>query len=362
MKTFIKEKLLPNGLFRTLVATFLTIVIGLFISYLVMVLISPSESGLGIKLLLTEGFKDLPKVIRMATPIIFTGLSVAFAFRTGLFNIGATGQFTVGSLAAIYVGVVWDMPYPFHWIVALLAGAIAGFIWGLIPGLLKSFRNVHEVVATIMLNYIAVFLAKYVIKLPAIFNSLRGETLPVQSSARSAALGSIDVAFILAIVTAVIVFIYLFKTKGGYELRAVGFSRSAAKYAGVNEKFNMSLSMAIAGLLSGLGGAFLFLGVIHVQMEPIDYLLPQGFDGISVALIGASHPLGVIFSGLFIGFLRVGGDQLQTANFSLELVDIIVSSIIYFVAFISLIKLTIFKKRDLSSIKKLFSKKDKEVE
>lgn len=358
MKLFFKEKLIKNELFKTLVGTLVTIIIGLLISFIVMIIINPTSSVEGLKILLTEGFSDYSKVIRKATPIIFTGLSVAFAFRTGLFNIGATGQFTMGSLAAIYVGINWNLPYPLHWMVALIAGALVGFIWGLIPGLLKSFRNVHEVVATIMLNYIAVFFTIWAVNLDSMYDSFRTETLEIQNTARSAAIGSIDVAFFFAIIVAIIVYIYLFKTKGGFELRAVGFSRSAAKYAGINEKMNLSLSMGIAGLLAGLGGAFLYLGTIKIGLQPVNALLSQGFDGISVALIGASHPLGVIFSGLFIGFLKVGGEQLQSINFSSELVDIIVSSIIYFVAFISLIKMTIFKKRDFSSFKKIFTKKD----
>jgi|LGOV01.1.fsa_nt_gb simple sugar transport system permease protein len=358
MRTFFREKLLQSEFFKTLVGTLITIIIGIFISFIVMLIINSSNAGAGLSILLTEGSGDFTKVIRIATPIIFTGLSVAFAFRTGLFNIGATGQFTMGALAAIYVGINWTLPYPIHWLVAILVGAFAGFIWGLIPGLLKSYRNVHEVVATIMLNYIAVFLAMFFIKTDAMFNSLRGETLVIQSSARSGAVAGIDISFFVAIIVAVIVFIYLFKTKGGYELRAVGFSRSAAKYAGINEKLNMSLSMAIAGFLAGLGGALLYVGAIGIQMQPINQLLPQGFDGISVALIGASHPLGAIFSGLFIGYLRVGGEQLQSVDFDTQFVDIIVSSIIYFIAFISLIKMTVFKKRDFSSLKKIFKKKE----
>lgn len=357
MKIFFQEKLLKSDLFKTLVGTIITIIIGILISFLVMVLINSASSLEGLHIILTQGLGDFTKVIRFATPIIFTGLSVAFAFRTGLFNIGATGQFTMGSIAAIYIGINWNLPYPIHWIAAILAGALIGFLYGLIPGLLKSYRNVHEVVATIMMNYIAVFLAAFFIKTDAMFESLRGETIPIQSSARSAAIAGVDISFIVAIVVAVFVFIYLFKTKGGFELRAVGLSRSAAKYAGINEKLNISLSMGIAGLLAGLGGALLYTGAIAIQMQPVKTLLPQGFDGISVALIGASHPIGVIFSGLFIGYLRVGGDQLQSVGFTSELVDIIVSSIIYFIAFISLIKMTIFKKRDISIFRKIFKKK-----
>lgn len=357
--TNLREKLANSDLFKTLVATFATIIVALFISFVIMLVINPSEAGNGLGVLLTEGIGDFSKVIRLATPIIFTGLAVAFAFRTGLFNIGATGQFTMGAVVAIYIGINWSLPYPIHWIVAFIAGAGAGFVWGLIPGLLKAFRNVHEVVATIMFNYIAVYLAKFLVKTDAMYFSFENETKPIQESARSAAIGSIDVAFFVALIVAVVVFVYLFKTKGGYELRAVGYSRTSAKYAGINEKRNISLSMGISGALAGLGGALLYLGVIGQHLEPTDVLLTQGFDGISVALIGASHPLGVIFSGLFVGFLRVGGEQLQSIDFSKELVDVIVSSIIYFVAFIALIKMTIFKKRDFKS---LFKKNVEEVE
>lgn len=340
-----RDKIMKSDLTKTLISTFVTIIVGVFISFLIMLLIDAGSALDGLNVLFTEGLTDFSKVIRKAAPIIFTGLSVAFAFRTGLFNIGATGQFTIGGLAAIYVGVAWDLPYPIHWFFAALAGAVVGFLWGLIPGILKSYRNVHEVVATIMLNYIAVAFTVFAVKTSTLFNVGKGETKDILSSAKSSALAGFDTSIIFAVIAAVVVFIVLFKTKFGYELRAVGYSRSAAKYAGINEKRGMSLSMGIAGLLAGLGGALYFMGIDSPHLEPLYTLLPQGFDGISVALIGSSHPLGVIFSGLFIGFLRVGGEQLQGVGYGTEFVDIIVASIIYFIAFIQLIKLTIFKNR-----------------
>ena len=193
-----------------------------------------------------------------------------------------------------------------HWIVAVLAAILAGAIWGIIPGLLKAFLNVHEVVATIMLNYIAMYLVVLGVK-ETVFNSLRSESLSVHPNAAIPTFGldkifpdsSITGGLILAFIAVIIIYIILKKTTFGYQLKAVGFNRYAAQYAGINEKMNIVYSMAIAGALSGLAGAVVFLTQSGIHITTTYILLPQGFDGIAVALLGLSTPIGVLFAGIF---------------------------------------------------------------
>jgi simple sugar transport system permease protein len=271
-------------------------------------------------------------------PIVLTGLSVAFAFRTGLFNIGATGQLTVGAFAAVYIGYNWTFLGPIHWIVALLGGMVAGAIWGAIPGILKAYRNVHEVVASIMLNYVGMYLVRILI-MTFIYNSDSNEAYAPAESAmlpimfldkiftRSSANSGIFVAILAVVVTHII----LNKTTFGYELKSVGFNRDAAKYAGMNEKRNIVLSMTISGALAGLAGGVMFL-VVGKNMEPVNVLLQEGFTGIAIALLGLSAPIGVFLAGIFYGSLQQGGYYLQTFDFEPQIIDIIIAVIIYFSA------------------------------
>ena len=322
------------------------IITGILFGYLIMLITNPSSASSGISRILfgafQEGPKSLGQVLYFATPIILTGLSVGFAFKTGLFNIGATGQFTVGAITAIYVGVSWGfLPGKLHWLVAILAAMIAGGLWGLLPGVLKAFRNVHEVVATIMMNYIAVYLVKWIIlNTPSLFNQARNETSTVLGTAKNPSLfmqeiftgSQVDGGFIVAVIIAIIVYIVLNKTTFGYELKAVGYNRFSARYAGINEKRNIILSMTIAGAIAGIAGAITFLAISLKHMEPLAVLLPQGFDGIPVALIALSNPIGVIFAGIFIGYIKQGGFYMQLSGFVPEIIGIITSAIIYFSA------------------------------
>ena len=271
-------------------------------------------------------------MLYFATPLILTGLSVGFAFKTGLFNIGAAGQFIMGAFAAVYIGVKWTfLPAPWHWIAALIAAALVGGLWALIPGLLKAYMNVHEVIATIMMNYIGMYLANYLVKL-TVYDSTRGLS---QNTAQSATLpkGGLDYLFYnplgstkdmstvnsgiwIAIAIAIIMYIILNKTTFGYELKACGFNPHASKFAGINDKRNIVLSMVIAGMLAGLGGGLLFLsGANGRHIKVVDVLAAEGFNGIPVALLGLSNPIGIIFSAIFISYITLGGNYLQTLDF-----------------------------------------------
>lgn len=294
----------------------------------------------------SEGARGIGQVIYFATPIIMTGLSVGFAFKTGLFNIGASGQFTCGAFAAIYIGVKWTfIPADIHWLVALAGAMAAGAVWGAGPGLLKAFFNVNEVITSIMMNYIGMYLVNMTI-VKTVYDALKNQTKPVAKSAvlPKAGLdklfntGNLNIGIIIAILAVIIIYVVLHKTTFGYELKACGSNKSASKYAGINEKKSIVFSMVIAGALSGLGGGLLYLSGSGKYLQVLDVLAPEGFSGISVALLGMSHPLGILFAGLFIAHLTVGGFNIQLYNFVPEVIDMIIAVIIYCGAFALMFK------------------------
>ena len=332
------------------------IVIGLLVGLVVLFLCNPSQAlpGFGTILTgaLTHGMKGIGQVFYYATPIILTGLSVGFAFKTGLFNIGTPGQFLVGGFGAVYVGILWTNLGRGQWVAALLASILFGALWGLIPGLLKAYFNVNEVIASIMMNYIGLYLVNWTVKsYKPLFNNLRNESKNVAANAVIPKMGmdklfpgsSVNGGIIISIIVVIIIYIVLNKTTFGYELKAVGFNKDASKYAGINEKRSIIMSMMIAGAIAGLAGGLLYLAGTGKHIEVKDVLGSEGFTGISVALLGLSHPIGVLFSGIFIAYLTAGGFYLQLFEFSTEIIDIIVAVIIYFSAFALIVKSMIGK-------------------
>ncbi len=332
------------------------IVLGLIVGLVILFLSNPSQAIPGFVMILTGAFthgaKGVGQVFYYATPIILTGLSVGFAFKTGLFNIGTPGQFIMGAFGAVYVGILWTSLGPAHWVVALLASVIMGAIWGLVPGLLKAYFNVNEVIASIMMNYIGMYLVNWIVKsYKPLFNNLRNESRNVAAAANIPKMGldkifpgsSVNGGILIAILVVIIIHIVLNKTTLGYELKAVGFNRDASKYAGINEKKSIILSMMIAGAIAGLAGGILYLSGTGKHIEIKDVLAPEGFTGISVALLGLSNPIGVLFSGIFIAYLTAGGFYLQLYEFSTEIIDIIVAVIIYFSAFALMVRIVIEK-------------------
>jgi len=322
--------------------SFIAVGCGLLFGLLIMMIFNIQEAFQGFFTLLlgafNDGFRSLGNMFYMATPIILTGLSVGFAFKTGLFNIGAAGQMAVGAYTAIHVGVLWNIPAPFHWIVALILGGLAGAIWGTIPGILKALSNVNEVVATIMMNYIGMYLVMYLVK-TQVLNINTSRSLPVQASAVLPTLGldkifpssSINIGIFVAILAVFVIHIVLNKTTLGFQLKATGFNKDGSTYAGINTKRNIVISMCIAGALAGLAGAVYYLKLGN-HLNTSAGLLPQGFDGISVALLGLSEPIGALIAGVFLSYIRQGGFYMQLYEFKPEIIDIIISTIIYFSA------------------------------
>lgn len=339
--------------FNKAVSSIIAIIIGLLFGFLILIIANPDNAVQGFLTILGGGFmgggQGFGQVLYYATPLIMTGLSVGCAFKTGLFNIGASGQFIIGGAAAIYVGVYWTSLGSVHWIVAILCAALVGGLWGALPGLLKAFFNVHEVIATIMMNYIGMYTANYVISHYA-YDANRNLSMDVAKTAEIPKWGLDDIfynqfgayketsslngGFIIAVVIAIIVYIVFYKTIFGYELMAVGHNKDAGKYAGINSKKQIIMSMIIAGALAGIGGALVFLsGPSARHIAIVDELAVDGFNGISVALLGLSNPIGIIFSSIFIGYLDQGGTYLQSLNYMPEVIEIIVACIIYFSAF-----------------------------
>lgn len=337
---------------------------GLLVGLVVMMIFNIQESFAGFFTMLVgafnQGSRSIGNMFYMATPIILTGLSVGFAFKTGLFNIGAAGQMVIGAYTAIHIGVLWNIPAPFHWIIALLCGTLAGALWGLIPGVLKALSNVNEVVATIMMNFIGMYLVMYMIK-ANVLNPLDSRSLNVQSTALLPTWGldkifpgsAINIGILIAILAVVLIHIILNKTTLGYQLKATGYNKDGSTYAGINTKRNIIISMSIAGALAGLAGALYYLKLGN-HLTTSSGLLPQGFDGISVALLGLSEPIGALIAGLFLSYIRQGGFYMQLYEFKPEIIDIIISTIIYFSA-LAVVLQAFFHKQ----IKKMKEKKRK---
>ncbi|QDP40240.1 ABC transporter permease [Radiobacillus deserti] len=289
------------------------------------------------------------ETIRQVTPYILTGLSIAFAFRTGLFNIGAEGQVIVGWLAAVWVGAAFDAPMIIHLPLALIAAALAGAIWGFVPGILKAKLGVHEVIITIMMNYIALHISNAMIR--EVLTDSGDSTEPIKESASLASNWLMEMTgysrmhfgIIVALLAAFFVWFLLEKTTRGYELRSVGFNKHASEYAGMNVGGNIILAMVISGGVAGLAGAMEGLGTFG-YMPTHSAFTNLGFDGIAVALLGGNNAFGVIIAAFLFGVLKIGSLNMPTAaEVPSELVEIVIALIIFFVASSYIIRWAILK-------------------
>lgn len=380
---------------KTVLASLISIVIGLAVGSVLVVVVglfSPnlglSSAWEGIRLIflglfstgrnpagsLTWGFnpQSVGNMLFRATPLILTGLSVSVAFKTGLFNIGAPGQYLMGTMAtlAIALGIPCSaLPSPLIWLLAFLGGMLAGALWGCIPGIVKAFLNINEVLACIMTNWIAANLVTWFFdatkvfqntventKSGYIYKTAYGRTLVDGAwtyvdgnGVQTAKLGldklfpgsQVNAGILIAILIAVGVYILMTKTTLGYQLKACGSNRHAARYAGVNDKRNIVLSMAIAGALSGAGAALYYLaGNTEFFWSTYQALPATGFNGIPVALLAANHPIGVIFTGCFMSMLNIVGLQLTNLTaYNEYITDVIISVIVYLSAFSLVIKM-----------------------
>ena len=348
----------------SVLASVISILVGLLFGLLLLIAVNPAMAFPKFGELLTAGFSSLPKlakVLYQAAPLIMTGLAVAFAFKTGLFNIGASGQYTVGAFCALACAIIFQMP----WWICLIASLIAGAVWGFFPGLFKSLFNVNEVITSIMFNWIGMMAvnllcmnlknaAGKLVMLPVAWVSspIKDRTAALSYANPSAMIPKMgldtlfqsnymNISIFIAALVAVILWVLLNRTTFGYELKACGYNKNASIYAGINAKRNIVLSMVISGAMAGLGGGLYYLaGTADYTIQKA--LLPMGFNGISVALLATSNPIGTIFSALFISYIQVGGESLQPV-YAKEMIDIIIAVIIYLSAFALLTKTIISK-------------------
>lgn len=342
---------------------FISIILGLLLGYILLLVVGYNGKEAYIKLFeggikgITEGkYRRIGNTISHMTPLILTGLSVAFAFRTGLFNIGASGQMLFGGFLAVYAGVNFNLPQILLPLVAISLAGIGGAVFGFVPGYLKAKYNIHEVVICIMMNYISLYSVQYLVK-ETIPGRYATESQYVQENA-SLKMGfisdffkgsSLDGGIFISLIALLAVYYILEKTTFGFELKAVGFNKDAAKYAGMKVNRNVIYSMMISGSLAGLAGAVYYIGYAnHIKLGTIPVL---GFDGIAVSLLGRNSPIGILFSSFLFGYLKNGSSFMASStNIPRELVEIVIAIIIYFSAISFVIDKWLIK--ILSKIKK----------
>lgn len=329
------------------ISSLVAIAAGLLLGLVLLFCFNADKALYGFRNMMLTGvtsLEKLGKVFYTAAPLLMTGLAVGFAFKTGLFNIGASGQYTMGAFFALVGAVQFQLP----WWACLLLAFVGGAIWGAIPGIFKAYFNVNEVISAIMFNWIGLFTVNLCLSnMPMMLSNYWGEitkdrTAKLASANPGAILPKlgldelmhssyVNAGILIAVALALVTWIILSKTTFGYELKACGYNRDASQYAGINAKRNIILSMTISGALAGVGGAIYFLSG-NAQYTLLKALQTMGFNGIPVALLGASHPLATIFSALFVSYLQVGGDAMQP-EFAKEIIDIIIAAIIYMSAF-----------------------------
>lgn len=347
----IPSKFVKSEEASTIFSSLLCIVIGLAIGLCILLMIKPASGITGFYDILTGAF-ILPSSTAIAltntAPLILVGLSVTFAFKCGLFNIGVAGQYLMGIIGCLIPALMWGLP----WYLCILCGAALGALWGVIPGLLKTYCNVNEVISSIMTNWIALFLVNDIVKNTSMYDGSSFTTsyvegwgvIPTWFGLDSTGTSIVTYGLLIAFVIAILTHVFLTKTKYGYELRACGLNKDAAKYVGINHKKNIVVAMAGAGMFAGIAASVYFLSNSGTYNPNVSSMLPQmGFDGISVALIGGLNPVGGIFSALLLAFLTRGSTTINQNVFPVEMASLIFGVIIYLCAFNSFFKTKIHK-------------------
>lgn len=274
----------------------------------------------------------LGRTLEKATPLVFSGLAVAFAFKAGLFNIGGQGQLLIGAIVAAYLGfAIEGLPFIIHMPLALLGGSLAGGLYGAIPGALKAYTGAHEVITTIMLNYIAINITDFLANGPWKAEGIIARTPRILETAAIPKWGAFPAGFLIAVLMAVFTYWLLYRTTWGYAIRTTGLNANAAHYAGIKVAVVIVLTMAFSGLLAGMGGAIETLGVIG-RYQP-GFNVGLGFDGITIALLAKTNPLGVIPAAILIGAMQAGSSQMQfDAGVPFQIIDVIQALILFFVS------------------------------
>ena len=380
-----KNKKSSEGL-KSLSASLLCIFGGIFVGFVVLVLLSVfnprigfAEAVRGILIVLGGPFSgggnslfQFGNMLFNATPLILTGLSACIAFKTGLFNIGAPGQYLMGAMVTLIVSLSIPsaaVPSPVIWLLALICGTLAGALWGAIPGFFKAYLNVNEVIVCIMTNWIAANVVSWVFNGSEFINVAESKVNFIMKTevnniatatfgldkifSGGSVVSYADASIFLAICVAIALYIVMNKTTFGYELKACGYNRDGAKYAGMNEKRNLLLAMAIAGGLAALGASIWCLnGHQDFKWETYQTLPADGFNGIPAALLAGNNPIGIIFTAIFLKYINVGGSNLAANTAFNEYVSqLMVAMIVYFSGFARYISMLLStKKKSLQEI------------
>lgn len=380
-----KNKKSSEGL-KSLSASLLCIFGGIFVGFVVLVLLSVfnprigfAEAVRGILIVLGGPFSgggnslfQFGNMLFNATPLILTGLSACIAFKTGLFNIGAPGQYLMGAMVTLIVSLSIPsaaVPSPVIWLLALICGTLAGALWGAIPGFFKAYLNVNEVIVCIMTNWIAANVVSWVFNGSKFINVAESKVNFIMKTevnniatatfgldkifSGGSVVSYADATIFLAICVAIALYIVMNKTTFGYELKACGYNRDGAKYAGMNEKRNLLLAMAIAGGLAAMGASIWCLnGHQDFKWETYQTLPVDGFNGIPAALLAGNNPIGIIFTAIFLKYINVGGSNLAANTAFNEYVSqLMVAMIVYFSGFARYISMLLStKKKSLQEI------------
>ena len=353
------KAVLASETFRSIASAVICALVGILIGFIILLVINAEHAPKAISVILknfmyyrNNGKKlyYLGQTLVKAVPLILCGIGILFAYKSGLFNIGIAGQYCIGIGISLWCALAWHLP----WWLCLLCSVVCAALWAGIAGLLKAFCNVNEVIAGIMLNWIGLYLVNVLMQNEVVMDVGKSETFSIAKTSPGSLLPTlglgklfhdneyVSIAIPLTILVAICVNIVLKKTVLGYELRATGLNKHAAKYAGMKDKKNLILTMAVSGAIAGLGAALFYL--TDIQPWKTSSTVPaMGFNGIAVAFLGELNPIGVIFSGYFIQHITQGGSFIDTKYFNPQIADLISSIIIYSCAFMFLFKTQLSK-------------------
>ena len=353
-----KKNLFQNDGFQALLASLICIVLGMLIGFIVLLFINPSGASGAISAVIKNflnysraslQLKNFGNTLVKMAPLLMCSLSVLFCYKVGLFNIGVAGQYVVGACISIYAALAWGLP----WWLCLILAIVIGAVYGAIVGVLKAYCNVNEVISGIMLNWIGLYTTNMI--LSGVKESTSPYTLHIRDYSPGSVLPNIgfsklfagneymSIAIPLAIIIAVAIKIILDKTKFGYELKATGYNKNAAKYAGMAEKQNIIITLAIGGALAACGGAFLYLTDYELWEVTTSSVPGMGFNGIAAAFLGGLNPVGTIFASYFIQHITSGGAYVDKTLYSSQISDLISALIIYLCGFVGFMKLAMKK-------------------
>lgn len=345
-----KVKFFKKSAVQTIIASVLCAVFGIILGYIILMCMDAEHATEGMISIMKNFFKfnNNPQVLMQnfgsffvkSVPLILCAEAILFAYKAGLFNIGAAGQYTMGMLASLYCALALH----WNWFLCVLAAIAAGALWGFICGIFKAYFNVNEVIAGIMLNWIGLYLTNIILGAETCMNQSKSETFDFSEVNKAAYLPTFlsgffgdnkytSVALIATVLVAIAILIVLNKTTFGYELKATGNNKEAARYAGMNAKRNIILTLVISGAIAGFAASQYYLtGIEHYKIS--SSVPGMGFNGIAVAFLGGLNPIGAIVAGLFVEYITLGGQYLNTNYYNPQVADLMVSIIIYLCGFV----------------------------